>query len=350
MLIAANIFAAFAVLLQPELIDQFGFHPDHPTVQSAFTCLFLHQNIVHLLGNMVFLAAVGASVELATGSFRFASVYFLSGFAGVIVHTFLSGGSTIPLVGASGCVAGCAGYYSARYIGLRVPLAPRISVSVAMVTGFWVFLQALGAVVHLGSEGASISYWSHLGGFAMGLLLSALFRAPDLGERKLGHAVLDEMNRRSPAATIAACERHLKAHPGDTRALREMAVAASKMDDVELEAKTLLALLEFTPELEQSPILERLGEIGHLTDLPALQRTLLADKSKESDPSLSEVLLLSIVAEDVDEPQRPEAMLALASLKWERDRQQAVKILDQLTETYPLHPAVDLARRRGWLT
>lgn len=347
LLIAANLIAAFVVLFQPELIEEFAFHPDHPSFQAALTSLFLHEHIVHLLGNMVFLAAVGASVELATGSLRFAIVYFASGLVGVLAHMVLA--PSQPLLGASGAVAGCAAYYSARYYGLRVPIAPRTSVSVVTVTAIWVALQALGAVVHIGSEPAAVSYWAHLGGFVTGLLLSAVFVAPDLGQRALGHRVLDEMNRRSPAATIIAAQHHLHRHPNDTKALRQIVSAAADMDDADLEAKTLLQLLELTPESNQVPILKRLGELGRLSMLPALQRTLLADRFKTSDPQVCEALLLSVVAETVEEPQRPDAMLALAGLKRESEPDQSNLILAQLAATYPLHAAVDLARARGWL-
>ena len=69
-LIVANLLAAFAVLGIPDLITKLGFHSDAPAVRSALTSLFIHANVVHLLGNMVFLAAVGAAVEMASGSVR----------------------------------------------------------------------------------------------------------------------------------------------------------------------------------------------------------------------------------------------------------------------------------------
>lgn len=348
LLIAANMLAAFTALLQPELLDQFAFREDHPSIQTAFTSLFLHQNIIHLLGNMVFLAAVGASVELATGSLRFAIVYFVSGLAGVATHMLL-GPASVPLLGASGSVAGCAAYYSARYFGLKVPLAPRVAVPVAAVTGLWLVLQVVGALVHIGGEASAVSYWAHLGGFVSGLLLTVAFRGPDLGQRALGHKVLDEMNQRSPAATIAAAEHHLISHPNDPKALQEIISAAATMDDAHVEVPAILKLLEVTPETNQGPLLRRLGALNHLSDLPALQRTLMAERFKPVDPDLSELLLASVVAEPVDEPQRPDAMLALAGLKMDADPDQAKLILSQLAKSYPLHASVELARVRGWL-
>lgn len=184
----------------------------------------------------------------------------------------------------------------------------------------------------------------------MGLILSIAFTAPDLGQRALGHQVLDEMNQRGPAAVLAAAKRHLDTHPRDPIALSSVADAASAMGDREEEAGALLALLDVTPESQQRPVLLRLFKIGALQRLPALHRTLLAERFKASDEEMCEVLLISVVSERIEEPQRPEAMLALVGLKWEKNPSQAKKILAQLAESYPLHATVGLARQRGWLS
>lgn len=348
LLIAANMLAAFYLLVNPQLIGELGFRADHPSLESAIASLFLHQNLVHLLGNMVFLAAVGAAVEMASGAFRFATVFFVSGLLGVMAHMLVTGAPSVPLVGASGGVAGCAAYYSARYINMKVPLAPRVSVSVAFVTGLWVLLQILGAVIHFGSS-SPVSYWSHIGGFAAGLMLSIAFRAPDLGDREQGHALMERMRRRSPAATIAACKHHLASDPHDTKALRQLAEAAATIEDKDEETDAIVRLIALSPEHAQSSMWTRLAELGELGRFPALQRMMLAERFKETEPALGEALLMSVVSEPVDEPQRPEAMLALAGLKIEDEPQQAERILSQLAATYPLHPAVELARRRGWI-
>jgi hypothetical protein len=234
-------------------------------------------------------------------------------------------------------------------MALKVPLFPRVPISIAYITVFWVILQIVGAVYNIGGDGANVSFWAHLGGFLAGLSLSAVFSAPDLGQRALGHAVLDAMNLRSPAAALEACRKHLEAHPNDPKALRDMARAAQLMDDADAEREALFSLLDVLPEFEQAPILVRLSEMGLLRHLPPLQRTLIVERVKSVDPELAEILLLSVVAEPVEEPQRPEAMLALAALKWESNKPQAESILKQLLATYPLHATVELARRRGWL-
>lgn len=349
-LIIANLFAAFAVAFNPDWALDLGFNPKDPGFLTIFTSLFVHQNLLHLLGNMVFLAAVGAAVELATGSARFLTVYLVSGLFGVLAHFIFTLSSQQPntLIGASGAIAGCAAYYSVRYVRLKVPVAPKRGLSVAVVTAIWLVLQFVGAFVSIGDSSA-VSFWAHIGGFLGGLLLSAIFRAPDLGQRKLGHEVLDKMNERGPAAVALAARQHLKEHPGDVRALRDLAEAERQLDHPIAEVEALLKLLDALPESEQADPLARLAELEKLATLPSLRRTLLADRFRESDPVTARMLLDSVVAGPDSDPQIPDAMLALASLERDHAPDRAVEILNKLQAKFPLHPTVDLARQRGWI-
>lgn len=352
LLIAANLAAAFLMVLNPELVFDHGFRADHPRARDAITALFLHANTVHLLGNMVFLAAVGAAVELSTGSFRFASVYLLSGIFGVLAHYLIVRrfAEPPPLVGASGAIAGCAAYYSVRYTAMRVPLAPNVAVPVAAVTAMWLVLQVVGAFVRLGdATGSGASFWAHMGGFGAGVLLSFIYRAPDLKQVELGHEVLERMNDRGPAALEHAAREHLRLHPNDPKALRQLAQALETQHEPEEEARVLLRLLEVLPETEQPEALQRLCELGQAPELPALRRTLLAERLKATCPELARKLLQSVVDGPEGDPQRPEAMLALAGLDREAEPERAAALLEELRRLYPLHPAVELARRRGWV-
>ncbi len=290
LLIGANLLAAFLLVMNPEFVMDYGFRSESPRPRDALTALFLHANLVHLLGNMVFHAAVGAAVELATGSFRFASVYFLSGIFGVLAHYLVTRrlADPQPLVGASGCIAGCAAYYSVRYTALRVPLAPNVAVPVAAVTAIWLALQVVGAFVRLGdASGSGASFWAHLGGFGAGVLLSLVYRAPDLMQVELGHEVLERMNDRGPAALAHAAQEHLRQHPNDPKALRDLAQAMETLEEPEEELKALLKLMEVLPETEQPWVLERLCELKRATALPALRRMLLADRLKGVCPELA---------------------------------------------------------------
>ncbi|MEZ0325302.1 MAG: rhomboid family intramembrane serine protease [Fimbriimonas sp.] len=349
-LIVANIAAAFALLVQPDLAYDFGFRPNQPRVSSAFTSLFLHANVLHLLGNMLFLGAVGAAVELATGSFRFAVVYFLSGLVGVAAHYLMTKNviDAAPYIGASGAIAGCAAYYTIRYTSLRVPVVPHIALPVLGVTIIWFGLQIAGAFVKIG-DSAGTSYWSHLGGFAAGILLCFVFRAPDLGQVRMQHEALDQMSARGPAASVAATKHHLEKHPDDEKALWDLADAYHKLDEKQHEAETLIKLLSLVSVDQQADVLRRLALAGHISMVPILKRLQYADRCKATAPFVARALLRSVV-EGPEDVQTPDAMLALAALEREEAPEKASEILKDLEQRYPLHATVELARKRGWLS
>ena len=350
LLIVANLVAAFAVAYNPELVMDLGFNPKNPTFSTIFTSIFIHQNLLHLLGNMIFLAAVGAAVELATGSLRFLAVFLVSGLVGVVTHFMFTMAQPDPeiLIGASGGIAGCAAYYSVRYTHLQVPVAPKRGLSVAVVTAVWLILQFVGAFVHIGNA-SNVSFWAHIGGFLAGLILSALFRAPDLGHRKLGHEVLDKMNERGPAAVALAARQHLKDHPNDLRALNDLCESERLLAHPLAEAEALNKLLSVQPEDQQGATIARLNELGELPKIASLRRTQIADRLRESDPDASRILLASVIDGADDDPRIPDAMLALAALERDHDPEQSRRILDQLAAKYPLHASVEVAKQRGWM-
>src|SRR5205085_12566604 len=104
--------------------------------------------------------------------------------------------------GASGAVAGCAGYYSLRYLQLKIPFAPRISSTVMVVTLVWLALQVVGAFIQIGQGPAQVSFWSHIGGFLMGLIISVVFRAPDIAQIRAQEAQAEELRLRSPGVKL----------------------------------------------------------------------------------------------------------------------------------------------------
>lgn len=351
LLIAANIGAAFALLWQYDLIAEFGFSVDHPSIFTAVTCLFLHVNLFHLLGNMLFLAAVGPAVEFAAKTWRFLFIYLTGGLAGVGLHWLIAAKHVgePPLIGASGAISACAAFFTIRFFRVRVPLAPKVAVPVPFITGLWVFLQVMGAVIKLGGEvEGGVAWWAHIGGFAAGLVWAGLFRAGKEASLQFGHQVLDQMNERGPAAALAAAESHLREHPDDMVALRKVIEAAKDLGDHAKEAEALWKLLEKLPETEQPAIIARLIELDEVKGLPSLRRTLLAERFKSSHPETSEQLLQSVLSGDQEDPQRPEALLALAEIK-KALGEPFEALVEELQTRYALHPIAELARARGLL-
>ena len=348
LLIVANIVTAFFVLVRPELIYSYGFKAPEPSFFAIFTSMFLHANAIHLLGNMVFLAAVGVAVEIATGSVRFLVVYLFSGLCGAVLF-WLSVRHNIeapPLVGASGCIAGCAVYYSLRYTKFRVPLAPKASATVAWVTFAWLLMQIIGAVIRVGEPLHASGFYAHLGGAIGGMILGFVFRAPDLGSRKLGHQVYEALNDQGPAAQVAHLKQHLDVHPEDIEMRLRLAEEYQAMGDVTDEAATLKGVLFQLVGEQADAAVSRLMVLKKLDDIAPIRLRQLADKL--SNPVAIKVLW-TIAAMPITEAQRPEALLELVGRLREDSPDESARALELLRSDYASHSVMEIAKQRGWL-
>ncbi len=152
-------------------------------VQPPFTVLtgmFLHGGIFHLLGNLLFLWVFGPNVEDVLGRVRFIGFYLASGIAAAVAQTLLSlaqGDPLMPMVGASGAIAGVMAAYMAFFPRARVLTAIPIFFFVRVVhlpagffIGLWFVLQLLYAF--LGGLGSGVAFFAHVGGFVFGWVVT----------------------------------------------------------------------------------------------------------------------------------------------------------------------------------
>jgi membrane associated rhomboid family serine protease len=151
---------------------------------TVFTSMFLHGGLLHLGGNMLYLWIFGNNVEDTLGHGRFLLFYLVAGVAAVAAQAVPDPASTVPMVGASGAVAGVLGAY--------LLLFPRATILTLMVFGFFVRLVRLPALVVLGlwillqlfqsylslggGEGGGVAWFAHVGGFAAGMALLFVLR------------------------------------------------------------------------------------------------------------------------------------------------------------------------------
>lgn len=343
---------AFAVVLvvDPNIAVEAGFRARQPSAGAALASLFLHQNVWHLLGNLVFLASVGPLLEYSSGKWRMLAAFFISGLCGVLGFWAMSQGSNQVLIGASGSVAGLIGYASVRHLNLRVPVLPGLPVPAWAMAALWAGLQLLGGLWRLGEEGGGVSYWAHAAGFLAGLACAAAFGAGRQMNQEIGHEVLDRMNERGPAASLHAAEKHLLAHPGDRKALRQKADALHSLGEDLLASQVLLELMAVSGEESQPVVLREVSVLGGLAAIHPLERAKLAERWRDKDPKLAQLLLESLVAQPDDEPQRPDAILKLAELVKPQDASRAAALLDELSAKYSGHGAAAVAKAKGLLT
>ncbi len=153
----------------------------HPAV-SLVSSMFLHGGWLHLIGNMLYLYIFGDNVEDRIGHGAYLVFYLLCGMGAGLIQVYFDQQSTVPLIGASGAIAGVLGAYFLLYPRARVltiiPLFvffPVVELSAFFFLGFWFIMQFIQGSLSAGTEGGGVAWWAHAGGFLVGAALLPVF-------------------------------------------------------------------------------------------------------------------------------------------------------------------------------
>lgn len=153
-------------------------------VMTLFTAQFLHGGWLHLGLNLLFLWIFGDNLEDELGRLRFLGFYLACGVLAGLVQVLAGPGSTVPVIGASGAVAGVLGGYALMFPRARVDLLLWLVIALRIVTlpawlllGLWFLLQIAGGLASPAGQGGT-AFWAHVGGFLAGVaLIWPLWRA-----------------------------------------------------------------------------------------------------------------------------------------------------------------------------
>ncbi|SIO05405.1 rhomboid family intramembrane serine protease [Vannielia litorea] len=181
-LIVANV-AVFVLMTLPlndrqlyALYTEFGVTPARVEALDYLTAMFLHGGILHLIGNMLFLWIFGDNLEEEMGHLPFLAFYLATGVVATWLHVAASPGSMVPLVGASGAIAGVMGGYLLLYPRARIDvlfiivIIPKVwPIPAWIVLAVWFGLQLANGAMTVGS-GGGVAYWAHVGGFIAGVI------------------------------------------------------------------------------------------------------------------------------------------------------------------------------------
>jgi membrane associated rhomboid family serine protease len=148
-------------------------YPDKPIYLAILFSMFLHGSVAHVLGNMLFLWIFGNNVEDRLGALRYLLFYLFTGFVATALFVGLNAGSSVPLVGASGAIAGVMGAYivwfpHARVLSL-IAIFP-IYLPAVFVLGLWFVMQFAT------DPNEGVAWQAHVGGFVAGALIAWLTR------------------------------------------------------------------------------------------------------------------------------------------------------------------------------
>ena len=151
-----------------------------PDYATFITYAFLHSDIFHLGGNMLFLWVFGDNVEDAYGHVGYLVFYLFCGVAAGFIHAVMFPASEMPLIGASGAVSGVLAAYLVLFprarvwilVLFRLPL--RVPAALALIA--WIVVQVVSLFALTDDESVSVAWWAHIGGFATGLVITFLLR------------------------------------------------------------------------------------------------------------------------------------------------------------------------------
>jgi membrane associated rhomboid family serine protease len=169
------------------LLRTWGLVPSDLRPLQLVTSTFLHGGWFHLLGNMLFLHIFGDNVEDRLGHGRYLALYLLSGVAAGAAQALAVPASDVPMVGASGAIAGVAGAYLLffprakvvtvvpLFLFLHVIEVPAILYLVAWFC--WQLASGVSTIGQTDGEGG-VAFWAHVGGFVVGMILGPALRRP----------------------------------------------------------------------------------------------------------------------------------------------------------------------------
>ena len=150
-------------------------------LHTLFTSMFLHADVFHIGGNMLFLFIFGDNVEDAFGHFRYLIFYLLCGLTADFAHILsltTPGELAIPTLGASGAISGVMGAYIVMYPKAKIltllpfRLVYVVPIPAAIFLGFWLVLQLLYTAIGIAG---GVAYWAHIGGFLVGMISAFVY-------------------------------------------------------------------------------------------------------------------------------------------------------------------------------
>ena len=170
--------------LSENFIYTYALIPANPSILTIFSSMFMHGGFTHIIFNMWFLWIFGDNIESVLGHKKYLLFYFLCGIGAGLSQIQIDPESTIPMVGASGAIAGVLGAYLFRFpratvhvLVILIVFITFIRVPAMIVIGFWFLSNLTAGIGTLGIEQTCGTAWfAHIGGFISGVLFYYLFK------------------------------------------------------------------------------------------------------------------------------------------------------------------------------
>ena len=169
---------------QSSFIYNYGFIPNKFEIKTIFSSMFMHGGIVHITSNMWFFYIFGDNIESILGHVKFFVFYLMCGIFAAITQFLFDPDSSIPMVGASGAIAGVLGAYMIRFPKARVHVLAIIFIFITtiivpaqIVLGVWFLIQLSSGLSSIGIDtNGGVAWFAHIGGFIAGVGLLKYFQ------------------------------------------------------------------------------------------------------------------------------------------------------------------------------
>jgi membrane associated rhomboid family serine protease len=151
-----------------------------PWIETAFTSMFMHGGILHIVFNMLFLWVFGNNIEDFMGKLKYLLFYVVGGLVALYSQALIDPGSTVPTIGASGAVAAVLGAYALLHPRAKVLtlifiifFVTLVEIPAMVMLGIWFVLQFIPAIGQVAAPvaGGGVAYFAHVGGFIFGILV-----------------------------------------------------------------------------------------------------------------------------------------------------------------------------------
>ena len=330
--------AALREVRSRTIYGRYGYVPAHPTLQALLASMFLHGGWLHLLGNMLFLWLAGTSLEERWGRIFFPVFYLLSGVLATLTHGAMHPQSTVPMVGASGAIAGLMGAFLVRLGTTRIKffywfyiVRGTFYAPAYLVLPVWLLEQIYIASLR---QAIGIAVWAHIGGFVFGAVLALVIRfsnleatilAPSI-EKKTSYRAsgrltqaMGKLDRGDTQGAIKALEAILKTDPGNIDARTALIDAYSRAENTAAagqESARLVGACIRARDLDGATGAYREHRLSHPgIPLPARDLLVLAAHAEKIREFHDAVDLYGAVAETwPDDPLAPRALLGAGRL------------------------------------
>ncbi len=229
------------------VFNQLGVTPARFNFLKLFSSLFVHANFFHILFNMLFLWLVGCNIEDDWSWKVFLGLYIISGLVAGIFHCIAFPHSQVPLIGASGAIAGVMGAFMVRHFKTKIrfayflfifirPYFGTFSVYAGIALPIWFVQQIFGA--SWGGESGT-AYWAHIGGFIFGAAIGASFKYFGI-EKKYIEPMVEDSFEKLPLSPRMK-EAHALLDAGDVEAAMPLVLRVISEESQNVDARLVAA-------------------------------------------------------------------------------------------------------------